>query len=414
MCSVEYETSRDRELTFPPQTVIIATLGQAVAGHGPAISIIGVLVMWRFIMGVGIGGDYPLSAVITSEFAATRIRGRMMTVSLAVLPSIPCPLSSSRHTDHVHLQATFWSQGYGQFAAALVSIVCLKAFEKQLLNDPAGYAQYVLSAARRRLDVGVSTQIGVLTFSLPSPFPQNSHFDFVWRLIIGLGAVPGAFALYFRLTLPETPRFTMDVERNIKQASTDVDAFLATGHPVVDTSPTHEIVVNAPKATFKDFCHHFGQWKNGKILFGCAYSWFALDVAFYGLGLNSSIILSAIGYGTVTTGTAQAIRYHTVRPLFSSFFVLLPLTSPHSAGLQPQCRKHDHRRRWSHPRFLGVRLSSSSFRAFSRIDAFSSHSSFLRIDKWGRKPIQLMGFIVLTITLCWYASVLPSLRNRRN
>ncbi|GAA6028382.1 hypothetical protein NBRC10512_003169 [Rhodotorula toruloides] len=57
----------------------IATLGQAVAGHGPAVSIIGVLVMWRFIMGVGIGGDYPLSSVITSEFAATRIRGRMMS-----------------------------------------------------------------------------------------------------------------------------------------------------------------------------------------------------------------------------------------------------------------------------------------------------------------------------------------------
>jgi hypothetical protein len=30
-----------------------------------------------------------------------------------------------------------------------------------------------------------------------------------------------------------------------------------------------------------------------------------------GLGLNSSIILSAIGYGTVTTGTKAAIRYHT-------------------------------------------------------------------------------------------------------
>jgi PHS family inorganic phosphate transporter-like MFS transporter len=28
---------------------------------------------------MGIGGDYPLSAVITSEFAARRIRGRMMT-----------------------------------------------------------------------------------------------------------------------------------------------------------------------------------------------------------------------------------------------------------------------------------------------------------------------------------------------
>jgi len=34
-------------------------------------------------MGVGIGGDYPLSAVISSEFGATRIRGRMMTAVFA-------------------------------------------------------------------------------------------------------------------------------------------------------------------------------------------------------------------------------------------------------------------------------------------------------------------------------------------
>jgi PHS family inorganic phosphate transporter-like MFS transporter len=58
--------------------IIIGTLGQAVAGQAPAISIYGVMIMWRFIMGVGIGGDYPLSAIITSEFAARRIRGRMM------------------------------------------------------------------------------------------------------------------------------------------------------------------------------------------------------------------------------------------------------------------------------------------------------------------------------------------------
>ncbi len=34
-------------------------------------------------MGLGIGGDYPLSAVISSEFAATKFRGRMMA---GVLP----------------------------------------------------------------------------------------------------------------------------------------------------------------------------------------------------------------------------------------------------------------------------------------------------------------------------------------
>ena len=34
-------------------------------------------------MGVGVGGDYPLSAVISSEFASTKIRGRMMTAVFA-------------------------------------------------------------------------------------------------------------------------------------------------------------------------------------------------------------------------------------------------------------------------------------------------------------------------------------------
>ena len=59
--------------------IIVASFAQALAGSGPAVGIIGSLVVWRFIMGVGIGGDYPLSAVISSEFAATRTRGRMMT-----------------------------------------------------------------------------------------------------------------------------------------------------------------------------------------------------------------------------------------------------------------------------------------------------------------------------------------------
>jgi MFS family permease len=34
-------------------------------------------------MGVGIGGDYPLSAVISSEFSSTHIRGRLMTAVFA-------------------------------------------------------------------------------------------------------------------------------------------------------------------------------------------------------------------------------------------------------------------------------------------------------------------------------------------
>ncbi|KAK4701233.1 MFS transporter, PHS family, inorganic phosphate transporter, partial [Phenoliferia sp. Uapishka_3] len=277
--------------------IIIATIGQAVAGHGPAVSIIGVLIFWRFIMGLGIGGDYPLSATITSEYAATRIRGRMMT-------------------------AVFASQGWGQLSAAIVSLVVVSAFKNQIIADPANYAH---------------------------------HVDFCWRLLIGLGAVPGGVALYFRLTLPETPRFTMDVERNIKQASADVDAFLASGAHGEEVE-VHR--VNAPLATRRDFWAHFSKWENGKVLLGTAYSWFALDVAFYGLGLNSSIILQAIGYGNATTGTASFKRWQTLHNLSVGNIILSV------AGLIPGY--------WV---------------------------SFLFIDSWGRKPIQLMGFIMLTITI---------------
>lgn len=105
----------------------------------------------------------------------------------------------------------------------------------------------------------------------------------------------------------------MDIERNVKQAATDVDAFLSTGHYVHDYEHPHQVAVEAPKATRRDFAAHYRQWKNFKVLFGAAYSWFALDVAFYGLGLNSSIILNAIGFGGATTGTPQHVRLRTRR-----------------------------------------------------------------------------------------------------
>ncbi|PKY37206.1 hypothetical protein RhiirB3_461875, partial [Rhizophagus irregularis] len=50
------------------------------------------------------------------------------------------------------------------------------------------------------------------------------------------------------------------------------------------------------KATWKDFIHHFGQWENGKVLLGTSVTWFAHDVAYYGIGINNAIILEAIGY----------------------------------------------------------------------------------------------------------------------
>jgi PHS family inorganic phosphate transporter-like MFS transporter len=47
--------------------IIVATIGQSLSAPGKSVSIIGVVIFWRVMMGIGIGGDYPLSAIITSE-----------------------------------------------------------------------------------------------------------------------------------------------------------------------------------------------------------------------------------------------------------------------------------------------------------------------------------------------------------
>ena len=49
--------------------VVFATLGMAEASTGMnhSMDIMGWIIFWRFCIGVGIGAEYPLTAVITSE-----------------------------------------------------------------------------------------------------------------------------------------------------------------------------------------------------------------------------------------------------------------------------------------------------------------------------------------------------------
>lgn len=47
--------------------IIFATLAQSLSSASPSMDIVGVIIFWRVLMGIGIGGDYPLSSIITSE-----------------------------------------------------------------------------------------------------------------------------------------------------------------------------------------------------------------------------------------------------------------------------------------------------------------------------------------------------------
>jgi len=214
--------------------IIFSTLALSLAGNGPALSIIGVMIFWRVILGTGVGGDYPLSSIITSEFATVKWRGAMMA-------------------------AVFANQGFGQFTAALVAFICTVGFKNSLKTATCG------------------------------PACQNA-LDKSWRIIYGFGAVPACAALYFRLTIPETIRYTLDVHRNEKVAAADAIKYVSGKHGSaklgdVGYTPDAQIIVEAtangpPKASFRDFVNHFGKWKNGKVLLGTAGSWFLMDIAF--------------------------------------------------------------------------------------------------------------------------------------
>ncbi|CAJ0769352.1 24323_t:CDS:2 [Entrophospora sp. SA101] len=232
--------------------MIVATFGSAIASNSFAVSVIGLIIFWRVILGIGVGGDYPLSAVITSEFATTKRRGAMIA-------------------------AVFAMQGFGILASALISYITL-----------LGYKSYIES--------------------------NIQALDYCWRIVIGLGAVPAFVALYYRLTIPETPRFTIDIEGNYDQASKDVITYIPKSEDDNTVSATTTVaesqVINPLDSTSEkkssnfytwgEFWSHFGQWKHGKVLLGTSLSWFALDVAFYGLGLNNAIILDAIGLSSKT------------------------------------------------------------------------------------------------------------------
>jgi len=142
------------------------------------------------------------------------------------------------------------------------------------------------------------------TVSIPIPTDAASpsaglpSLDRAWRIVVGFGCIPALLSLYYRLTIPETPRYVIDLEREILQSRDDIESLSSedTLVPRKDNSTPYKQPLTTTRGTRRDFIHHFGKWKHGKVLLGTAGSWFMLDIAFYGLGLNNSVILQAIGY----------------------------------------------------------------------------------------------------------------------
>ena len=177
---------RTRVYWISAAVMVLAAIGSAFSPNLTA------LVAFRFLLGFGVGGDYPVSAVLMSEYSHHSNRGRMIGL--------------------------------------------------------------VFSAQAVGLIVGPLTALALLG-SGASP-------GLTWRLLLGLGAVPAAAAVWLRRTVPEPPRYQL---RRFRQAGT--------GPGVRELLVSRTLLVT---------------------LAGTAGCWFLLDYAYYGNTISTPQIIALV------------------------------------------------------------------------------------------------------------------------
>ncbi|KEZ41807.1 Phosphate transporter [Scedosporium apiospermum] len=237
--------------------VIISTIGVATSSYGyQDMSFLALFSWWRFVMGIGIGGEYPLSAVITSEWSSTRSRGRM-------------------------LSSVFMMQPIGQALAQLVGLWVLLGREKM----------YGLQAMQCGLNTKYEEECRKIV-------------DGIWRIVIGSGAAPALLAIIFRFFLYDCGLYSLEVKnkagtalRNTQRVygappeSINGFAMQANG----DMFGSHQNALSQPmpvQFSKADLYKYFIKEGNWYYLLGTSATWFLLDVSFYGLSLDNRGTLS--------------------------------------------------------------------------------------------------------------------------
>lgn len=152
--------------------------------------------------------------------------------------------------------AVFSMQGLGQLFCALVALLTTVAFQSSL----------------RPISDETSCDISCRLAA-----------DRSWRIIVGVGAIPACLALYYRVTIPETPRYTFDVQNDVEKADADIRAYVASKSKgsfdelqQVRLKRLAGPALAVPQASWSDLFTYFGAWKNMKVLIGTTMSWFFL------------------------------------------------------------------------------------------------------------------------------------------
>ncbi|PON96882.1 Phosphate transporter [Trema orientale] len=204
-------------------------------------AVMGTLCFFRFWLGFGIGGDYPLSATIMSEYANKKTRGAFIA-------------------------AVFAMQGVGIIFAGLVSMTLSGIFLSLYDAPPFTHDDF-------------------------SPvFSTQPQADYMWRIVLMLGALPAILTYYWRMKMPETGRYTAMIEGNAKQAAVDMGRVLE-----IEILEDQEKLAQFKAANSYSILSMEFLQRHGLHLLGTTTTWFLLDIAFYSQNLTQKDIFPAIG-----------------------------------------------------------------------------------------------------------------------
>jgi PHS family inorganic phosphate transporter-like MFS transporter len=197
--------------------VLILAIGAIASALAPNYVF---LLVCRAILGVGIGGDYPVSATIMSEYSGKKSRGRMVGLVFAM-------------------------QGAGLIVGPLIASILLAS--------------------------GISNAA-------------------TWRILLGLGAIPGLAVFYLRRRIHETPRFAM---AGGAQDEANTAIAQATGGQA-QKGPAPESAARIPQGALEGF-KVLGRHRRMLIwLIGTASTWFLLDFCYYGNTISTPEILKLL------------------------------------------------------------------------------------------------------------------------
>ncbi|CAL8470992.1 g10534 [Coccomyxa elongata] len=298
-----------------------------------------------------------ITAIIGQCFAASMVKG---IGRLPLVCQIASEYSSSKWRG-AFVASVFAMQGLGILVAAIVSMMTVWCLKNTIINNDINF------------------------------------LDYVWRIIIGFGAVPTVLTIYLRSQLPETPRFSQDVEKDEAKALKNTIAVKANeGGFIEDYAAAAKMDQISAKSlhsylTFPSILRNRNFW----VLLGTASTWFLLDIAFYSQNLFLPNILEGIAYNpSIHLPAAKCGKDGTHCPVYD---YPIPPFGP-EFKCTGQCAEQVYDKMWKTAAGNAITACMGAVPGYWFTVAF--------VDSMGRVNIQYMGFTIMTVILVVLAAAI--------